>query len=59
LLTGVHMKTLIRRLLANQRGATALEYALMAFVLGVGIIGGLTSLGTTLSDAIGDVASYF
>lgn len=53
------MKTLIRRLLANQRGATALEYALMAFVLGVGIIGGLTSLGTTLSDAIGDVASYF
>ena len=44
------------RFLANQRGATAIEYGLMAALIGVAIMGVVFSTGqgikTTLYDAI-------
>jgi len=38
------MKTL-KTFLADESGATAIEYALIAALIGLGIIGGLTAFG--------------
>ena len=41
---------LIRRFLADQSGATALEYTMIALALAVGIIGLVALVGTRLSS---------
>ena len=41
---------LFRDLLANNEGATAIEYGLIAALVAVAAIGAMTSLGTSLSN---------
>ncbi len=51
------MKTLINRFAQDQSGATAIEYGLIAALVGVAIIAGAGALGTSLDDtftALGD-----
>lgn len=44
-------------LLADQNGATAIEYALIASLIAVAIIGALTALGTGISSTFGEISS--
>ncbi|MFA7429946.1 MAG: Flp family type IVb pilin [Rhodospirillaceae bacterium] len=46
----------LRRLLGNHKGATAIEYALIAGLIALVIIGAVTILGTSLSDTLTGVA---
>jgi pilus assembly protein Flp/PilA len=51
------MKNLVKRFAQDESGATAIEYSLIAALIGVVIIGGATYLGTTISakfSSIGD-----
>ena len=49
-----HLKTFT----GNESGATAIEYALIASLIAVAIVGALTSLGTKLSSEFGEVSGY-
>jgi pilus assembly protein Flp/PilA len=49
------MKTVIARLIKDESGATAIEYGLIAAIVGVGIIVGLTQLQTGLNTLFGNV----
>jgi pilus assembly protein Flp/PilA len=42
--------SLFRRLLADESGATAIEYGLIAALIAIGIIAAATTLGTSLSS---------
>ena len=44
------MKTLFARFAKDESGATAIEYGLLATLIGVALIAGATLLGTQLSD---------
>jgi pilus assembly protein Flp/PilA len=46
-----------RRLLRNESGAAAIEYALIATLIGVAIIGGATAIGSSVSSVFNDVAN--
>ncbi|GAA2831374.1 Flp family type IVb pilin [Aminobacter aminovorans] len=41
-------RPMIRRFLRDKRGATAIEYSLIATLIAMGIIGGLGQFGTAL-----------
>ena len=43
------MKNVVR-FLKNKSGATAIEYGLIAALIAVAVIGGVTSLGTSAND---------
>ena len=43
------MKNLLNRFVADQSGATAIEYGLIAGLISVVIIGAITTLGTKLN----------
>ena len=43
------MKNLLNRFVADQSGATAIEYGLIAGLISVVIIGAVTALGTKLN----------
>jgi pilus assembly protein Flp/PilA len=43
--------------LSNDSGATAIEYALIASLIAVAIIGGVTALGTRLSQEFSEVSA--
>ena len=45
----------IRVFLADQSGATAIEYALLGSLIAVAIIGALSTLGTKLSSTFSEV----
>jgi pilus assembly protein Flp/PilA len=47
----------LKAFLSNQDGATAIEYALIASLIAVAIIGALTTLGTNLSSTFSEVGS--
>ncbi len=47
----------IKRFIANESGATAIEYALIASLIAVAIIGALTTLGTKLSSEFSEVTT--
>ena len=51
------MLTQFRRFLADQSGATAIEYALIAVLVGIAIIGGVTALGNSLQAIFSSVAT--
>ena len=51
------MAKTIRVFLANQSGATAIEYALIASLIAVFIIGALSALGTNLSSEFAEVGA--
>ena len=51
------MKNLIANFAADESGATAIEYALLASLIAVAIITGATTLGTKISATFNTVAS--
>jgi pilus assembly protein Flp/PilA len=55
-LTGASMKNFIQQFLRDEDGITAIEYGLLAGLIGVAIIGGATLLGHDLSDAFTSIA---
>lgn len=50
------MKHLIKRFANDESGATAIEYSLIAALIGVVIIAGATTLGSTISDKFTSIA---
>ena len=55
----IAIRSTLRRLLSDQRGATAIEYGLIAALIVVAMIGGLSALGggaggmwTRIKDAV-------
>ena len=51
--------TLIRRFARDERGATAIEYALIITFIAVVIVGGATVLGTKVSASFNRVGAGF
>jgi pilus assembly protein Flp/PilA len=47
----------IRNLLKSKKGATAIEYGLIAALIGVVIIGAVTTLGTNISGNFNKIAT--
>ncbi|WP_443971278.1 Flp family type IVb pilin [Sphingobium sp. CR28] len=50
------MKT-FRKMLKNEKGATAIEYGLIAALIAVAAIGAMSSLGTNLTTTFNKVAN--
>jgi pilus assembly protein Flp/PilA len=48
---------MIRQFLRDERGATAIEYALIASLIGMVIIGAVTAIGGALSGTFTDAAA--
>jgi len=53
------MLGIAKRLLANRSGATAIEYALIASLIAMVIVGAVGALGTQLSATFNSVAGLF
>ena len=51
------MRKSITKLFGDRSGATAIEYGLIAALVAVAIVAGLTTLGTSLSGAFNNVAT--
>ena len=51
------MRKLVAKFLADQSGATAIEYGLIAALISVVIIGALTTVGTSLNAKFTAVAT--
>jgi len=51
------MRVLLNKFIANEDGATAIEYGLIAALVAVVIIAGLTTLGTKLNTTFNGVAA--
>ena len=51
------MKNLFKRFTKNEKGATAIEYGLIAALIAVVIIGGLTTLGQKTGAAFNKVGN--
>ncbi|MGE0595781.1 MAG: Flp family type IVb pilin [Hyphomonadaceae bacterium] len=49
----------MKRFLHDSDGATAIEYALIASLIGFVIIGALTSIGGSLTDILNSFAGVF
>ena len=47
---------LFKRFILEEEGVTAIEYALIAALIAVVIIGTLTTLGTTISEKFQEIA---
>jgi pilus assembly protein Flp/PilA len=54
---GSEMRKFIDRLTIDRRGVTALEYALIAALVAVVIIGGVSLLGSNISSVFSTVAN--
>ncbi len=50
------MKNLISQFSADESGATAIEYALLASLIAVAIIAAATTLGSNISNTLNNVA---
>lgn len=46
----------IRKMLKNEKGATAIEYGLIAALIAVAAIGAMSSIGTKLTNTFNGVA---
>ena len=51
------MQKLVTRFIKDESGATAIEYGLIAALIGIAIIAGASSLGGELNDKFTDVAT--
>lgn len=51
------MLRLVRRLLSEEAGSTAIEYALVASLISITIIAGATAIGLSLSGTFSTVGS--
>ena len=47
----------IRKIIRNKKGATAIEYGLIAALIAVAAISAMRSVGTTLNTTFGNVAT--
>lgn len=50
------MRNLIKKFSADESGATAIEYGLIAALIALGIVVGAGALGTALDDQFSDIA---
>jgi pilus assembly protein Flp/PilA len=50
---------LVLRVARNRDGATAIEYAFLAAIIAMGIVGSATAIGTQLETTFTDVAAGF
>ena len=50
------MMTIAKKFLKDENGATAIEYGLIAALIAVVIVGGVTLIGTNLSTLFSSVA---
>jgi pilus assembly protein Flp/PilA len=48
---------LFKNFVADESGATAIEYGLIAALIAVAMIGGATTLGNSIDDKFNDVAT--
>lgn len=48
---------MLKRFLKNEDGATAIEYGLIAALIGVAIIAAVSAVGTDLSELFGRVST--
>lgn len=51
------MKNLMKKFLSNKSGATAIEYGLIAALIAVAVIGGVTALGTQANATFMNVST--
>ncbi len=51
------MRNLLMRFATDNKGATAIEYTLVAALIAVVIIAALTSIGTSLNTKLGSIAT--
>jgi pilus assembly protein Flp/PilA len=51
------MRLLLKRLMANDGGATAIEYAMIASLISVLIVTAVTTIGTSLSSIFTTVSA--
>ena len=51
------MLSFLRRILRNERGATAIEYTLIASLIAVAAIVAMTNVGTKVNGVMSNVAS--
>ena len=51
------MKTTVRRFIKNESGATAIEYGLIAAIVGVGLVAGLGNLKSSLNTTFATVGT--
>lgn len=51
------MLSIFRRLMKNDRGATAIEYTLIASLIAVAAIAAMGSVGTKINGVLSNVAS--
>ena len=54
---GIFMRKFLTNFNTNQSGATAIEYGLIAALIAVVIITGLTSVGTNLNTSLASIAT--
>ncbi|MBK8456680.1 MAG: Flp family type IVb pilin [Phyllobacteriaceae bacterium] len=50
---------MIRKFLRDEKGNTAVEYALLSVLFVLGIVGTWSFMGNTLGDFMSEVAVYF
>lgn len=50
---------LVRRMLASDRGATSIEYGLLAALIAIAIIVSAAAIGTQLNDSLIEVSEQF
>lgn len=53
------MRAILLALLADQSGATAIEYGLLAALIAVACVGGMVALGSNLGTLFNNVAGNF
>lgn len=51
------MKNLLARFMQDESGAAAIEYALIAALIALAIIGGATALGTAINGKLSNIAT--
>jgi pilus assembly protein Flp/PilA len=51
------MAKYLLKLLSNERGATAIEYGLLAALIAVAVIGGMKAVGTQLNSTYTNVST--
>ena len=49
--------SMIKKFLANDSGATAIEYALIASLIALAVIGGATALGTRVNTEFNSISA--
>ena len=47
----------VKTFIANESGATAIEYALIAALIAVAIIGAITAVGTHINNTFNEISS--